>query len=408
MSLSAVPPARSLLLYEPRVEGHHPTWLRFIAEDLLAGGYDLTLAVDLRPAARTTLEDHLGSLGSAVKRVPALDAQGRRRGGNTVRSLALCLEESGAVRAFLCALDELASSSFRRAAVGVLPPAGLHGRIGGIYHRPRFTAAPVWSPNRWLKRAGFRRLVNQGWFRQVVFLDEYLVRELQADQPNAPFFFLPGPCPQHDPGDPVEARRALGVPLDRRVFLCFGVGGRRKGLHLAVQALRELEDAGAFLLCAGRQQLDPPTRAGLESLTHQGRAFLIDRYVSPVEERQCFDACDVVLLPYVNHFGTSAVLFRAAAAGRMVIASDEQLLGRLVRDHELGLRFRSGDTHSLAASLRQALALTAGDSERWIARARAFAQQYSRAAYRQALLAAMSAPSSPASRSVISRSGATS
>ena len=38
--------APALLLYEPRVEGHHPGWLRFITEDLLSAGYPLTLAVD--------------------------------------------------------------------------------------------------------------------------------------------------------------------------------------------------------------------------------------------------------------------------------------------------------------------------------------------------------------------------
>ncbi len=255
--------------------------------------------------------------------------------------------------------------------------------------------APTWSVNRWLKEVGFRRLLKGGWFQQVILLDEYLNRHWQAELPGAPLFFLPGPCPDVTPGDSAEARRALGVPADRRVFLCFGEGSRRKGLHLAVRAVEELDDPSAFLLCAGRQQADAGMRAGLERLAEQGRARLIDRYVSTAEENLCFEASDVVLLPYVNHFGTSAVLFRAAASARMVIASEGQLLGRLVRDHGLGLLFPQGSATGLTACLRHALALTGPERAGWTARARAFAAKYSRAAYRAALWAALGASAAP-------------
>ena len=32
-----------LLIYEPRIEGHHLSWLRFITEDFLSAGLRLTL-----------------------------------------------------------------------------------------------------------------------------------------------------------------------------------------------------------------------------------------------------------------------------------------------------------------------------------------------------------------------------
>ena len=49
-----------LLLYEPRVEGHHPGWLRFIVEDLLSAGWRLTLAVDLRAENARQVRERLG------------------------------------------------------------------------------------------------------------------------------------------------------------------------------------------------------------------------------------------------------------------------------------------------------------------------------------------------------------
>ena len=99
-----------------------------------------------------------------------------------------------------------------------------------------------------------------------------------------------------------------------------------------------------------------------------------------------FAACDVVLLPYLGHFGSSGLQVRAAGAGRPVIASDEELVGRLVREHGLGPVFPSGN----AAALREVLDATARAPEaelvRWQAAARAYAPKCSRAAWRAALL----------------------
>src|SRR5260221_11757330 len=101
--------------------------------------------------------------------------------------------------------------------------------MGGIYHRPRFLAAPWWSPNRLLKHSGFRRLVKGAWLAQLLFVDEFLTRELQTRFPRAPIFFLPDPCPAGYAGDRAEARLRLNLPPDKRVFLFSGPGQRRKG-----------------------------------------------------------------------------------------------------------------------------------------------------------------------------------
>jgi len=376
-----------LLVYEPRVEGHHPGWLRFITEDLLAGGYELTLALDLRPKSAPIIEESLRGMQSRVRLISALDEQGGRRGGSTTASLRRCLEESGAGRAFLCEFDELASAMFRRAALGALPPAKLKGRCGGIYHRPRFMAAPRWSFNRWLKQTGFRKLLRGGWINPILFLDEYLTRDRQTEFPGAPLSFLPNPCPEGYQGDPLEARRVLGVPADRTVFLFYGGGYRRKGLHLAVEAaLHAGGPAKPFLLCAGRLNPEGETARGLGALVDRGDAVLMNRYVTNEEEQHCFVAADLVLLPYLNHFGISAVLAQAVAAGRPVIASDEQLLGRQVRDNGLGLLFRSGDAGALGTAMMKAMTLETEERERFRDAARRYSASHSRAAYRQALL----------------------
>jgi glycosyltransferase involved in cell wall biosynthesis len=288
---------------------------------------------------------------------------------------------------FLCALDEIASDCWRRATWFRRPPAELRGRIGGIYHRPRFLAGDSSWLDANLKLPGFERLVRERWFNPLLFVDEFLAARLRSEHPGAPIHFLPDPCPTGYTGDRAVARQQLGLPADRPVFLFYGTGARRKGLHLAVEALLQLPaEHPAFLFCAGRQEPAGPVAAGLARLAQQNRALLLDRYVSEAEEKLCLIASDVVLLPYLNHFGTSGVLSRAMAAGRPVIASDEQLLGDLVRLHGLGLLFPSGNVAELAGAIRRAAAFTPPETAAYVAAASRYAGHYSRAAFRAALL----------------------
>lgn len=391
-----LPPGRKtghnrILLYEPRVEGHHPGWLRFITEDLLSANYRLTLAIDLRERSRSIIEEYLGDLVSQVDLIPAVDDRGWPRNGSTQSAVVAALNESEASRAFLCAFDELASKAFRRAAVGVLPPRALYGRIGGIYHRPRFVNAPWWSPNRWLKAAGFRRLMTGNWINPLLFVDEYLAKDFLSAYPDKPIRFIPDPCPDDFAGDSSLARSTLGLPEAPMVFLFFGVGAKRKGLHLAVEAMLRLKSKDTILLVAGRQNPSPQVQEGLDRLARQNRALLLNRYVSSAEEKLCFQASNVVLLPYLNHFGTSGILSRAMATGRPVIASDEQLLGRLVRDNEIGWRFASGNVAALTGCLTEASESDPETQKRFKANAIVYANRYSRNGFRKALIESLSA-----------------
>lgn len=380
-------PHSHLLLYEPRVEGHHLGWLQFITEDLLSANRRLTLAVDLRPENEGRVRNQLGGLQSSVTLINAYAASGRRHGDRKAGSVAFCLQQSRADAVFLCAFDEIASHIWRRAAFGLMPPERLRGWMGGIYHRPRFFAASGWSPDRWLKEAGFRRFMQQGWLRQLLFVDEFLTAELQTRYPSAPIYFLPDACPAGYEGDCHLARQRLKVPEGRVIFLFYGGGYRRKGLHLAVQAMLDLPTSDpAFLLCAGQQNPVGETAKGLEKLVAQNRALLINRYVSMDEEKLCFAASDMVLLPYIKHFGSSGVLSRAMAAGKPVIVSDEQLLGKMTREHRLGLLFPSGNAAALSANMKQAIALTPEEKTKFHEAARNYSRRYSREAFREALV----------------------
>jgi glycosyltransferase involved in cell wall biosynthesis len=375
--------APHILVYEPRVEGHHLGYLKAITEDLLGAGFRLTLAVDRRPESFAQIESALGPL---LPRVTVVSAA--TDGGSKTARLAALLTETGAATAFLPNLDEIASGMLRRAAFGLMPPASLRGRIGGIYHRPRVLADVGWSPNQWLKTAGFRRLLRGGWFDRILLLDPFLLAAFKARTPAAPLHPLPDFFPEDFTADRAAARAQFGISEDRRVFLFYGGGYRRKGLGLAVEAMNALSrDVPAFLFCAGRQPDDREIAESLARLAGQGRALMINRYITDDEEKQVFAASDAVLLPYRRHFGISGVLMRAIGAGLPAIASDENLLGRLVRERDLGVLFPSGDAGALRRAIENMARAPEDDMVRRKAAVRAEAPNWTRAAFRKALLA---------------------
>jgi len=381
-SESSVPHA---LIYEPRVEGHHQVWLRFITEDLLGAGWKLTLALDPSAESQERIQKRLDSLAGRVNRIPAFNEADKHPRADA-GSVAACLAQSGADLVFMNCFDEIASSVLRRAAVNTMPPPALRGRLGGIYLRPRFLDRREFSPNSWIKSLGFARLMRGGWFTHLLFLEQQLKETCERKFPNTPAFVIPAPFPDNFATDAAEARRHFEVPEGRRVFLFYGGAYRRKGFHLAVEAMLALpKTSPAFLLCAGESS-DAAVEQGLQTLSAQGRAKVIRRYIFEAEEKQLFAASDAVLLPYLKHFGASAVLSRSVGAAKMVIASDEQFVGRTVRENNLGLLFPSGDAAELRESIRQSVAASPEQWARWREAAENFSPRWSRAAFRSVLI----------------------
>jgi glycosyltransferase involved in cell wall biosynthesis len=377
-----------ILIFEPRVEGHHLSWLQYTTEDFLDIGFNVTWATDIRPETKAHLLRETAGLVERVRTLAIFDRSGKWTGGSKLRTMAACLRESGARGVFLPNLDEIASHTLRLALIGIFPPAILKGKISGVYHRPRWLAHPTWPPANLVKASGFRRLWVRGWFRHIYLLDEYLLKALR-DQYNGHLFY---PIPDPGIGDfshpQAEARRSLGIPAEKFVFLTYGIPARRKGLHVVVRAmLEEPPQSRLFLLSAGRNDRRADVVNGLEELRSRGCAMVMDRYISDHEEKLCFCACDAVLLPYIHHFGSSAILSRAAAASRMVIASDEGLIARRVRDHHLGFLFPTENSDELRRNMERSALLKPSEMVRFQEAAAAYARACSREAFRDAFLA---------------------
>jgi glycosyltransferase involved in cell wall biosynthesis len=377
-----------ILIFEPRIKGHHLKWLRYITEDFIAAGFKLTLGVDWRPESRKLIYNELSNLMEKITILSIYNEAGKLRKGSKLKALADCFSESGAQEVFVNNLDDIVSYCLRRASVGIFPPKILQGRVSGVYFRPRFLLNPVWPIGNLIKTIGFTRLLKKRWFKNIYLMDEYLFSSIQDQSKDQSFHFLPDPWSGDFSQPKDRARKILNIPLDKFVFLNYGIGDKRKGLHLVIRAMLEASDESKlFLLCAGQISENSYIRNGLGKLEALGSAKVMNRYVSDVEEALCFCAADVVLLPYINHFGSSGILSLAAGAGKMVVASDDELVGKRVLKHKLGLLFSSGNTKELRKSMIQAMSLSQSERDQFQNSASEYAMSCNREAFRQALLA---------------------
>jgi len=377
-----------ILIFEPRIKGHHLKWLRYITEDFITAGFKLTLGVDWRPESRKLIYNELSNQIEKIKILSVFNEAGKWRKGSKLKALADCFSESSAQEVFVNNLDDIVSHCLRRASVGIFPPKILQGRVSGVYFRPRFLVNPVWPPGNLIKTIGFRRLLKKRWFKYIYLMDEYLFSRVQDRPTDQSFHFLPDPWSGDFSQSMDQARDILKIPLDKFVFLNYGIGDKRKGLHLVTQAMLEaLQESRLFLLCAGQISRNNTIRRGLDKLETLGHAKVLNRYVSDVEEELCFCAADAVLLPYINHFGSSGVLSLAAGAGKMVVASNDGLVGKRVLKHKLGLLFSSGDTKALRKSMIQAASLLQSDRDQFQNSATEYAMSCNREAFKQALVA---------------------
>lgn len=134
------------------------------------------------------------------------------------------------------------------------------------------------------------------------------------------------------PVDPLQARGALGLPLDGSIALAFGFIHVQKNLHVLLKAwphvARVLPEA--HLVIAGKVQnrtwynlaYERYLRRLAGAENSRGRVVFLDRFVEDREVALLFGASDVALFPYAQGYGSaSGALHLALAAGSSVLCS---------------------------------------------------------------------------------------
>jgi len=344
---------RKVVVFEPDAEGHSLEWLEHLIV-FSAEHVELSLVIVVpeplfEPLRRVVPLHALGRI-----RIMAMTPAERRR--CTMRPFTAAalarwwtmrryLELTGADRGFFLCLDFLALPL----ALGL----GAGGkRVSGILFRPSVHYGDIgpYAPSgserlRDLRKAIlYRAMLRNPALERVLSLDPFFPVHARAHYRGGEKV-----VPLPDPAHPKTGQRTndapLAFPAGRIGFLLFGYLAERKGPLMVLDALRQLAPeiaARTAVLFAGR--VDPDLRPALEQRRamlerEQPRLWLRidDRRLESGELSALVRQCDVVLAPYQRFVGSSGVLLWAALNGRPVLAQNFGLVGRLTREHRLGI-----------------------------------------------------------------------
>lgn len=153
------------------------------------------------------------------------------------------------------------------------------------------------------------------------------------------------------PRDQAECRRALGLPLDRKILLAVGNLVEVKGHRYLVEAMAEVVEERQDVLCVIVGS--GPLKGRLEG---QVRALGLGEYVRlvggrPHEEIPIWmNACDVFVLPSLNE-GNPTVMFECLGCGRPFVGSDVGGVREIISSKDYGLVYKSGDAEDLAENI---------------------------------------------------------
>ena len=132
-----------------------------------------------------------------------------------------------------------------------------------------------------------------------------------------------------------EARRQLGLALDRPVILFFGNIRPYKGLDVLLQAFRRVLDQGqeATLVIAGQPWDDfAPYRRLIEQSALDGHVRTWLEYVPEERVEAFFAAADLAVFPYTHFDSQSGAATLALSFGVPILVSDVGALPELVDD----------------------------------------------------------------------------
>lgn len=191
-------------------------------------------------------------------------------------------------------------------------------------------------------------------------LDPFAVEPLRSlsKQTNVVHVADPVEIYPQPPAVAIALRQTLGIEPTRKVLLLFGMIDRRKGLYQLLDALHQLpasQQKQLTLLLVGPldKAEEAAGRTAIDKLRRQTAVQLVvhHKFVPDEQIQPYFELADIILAPYQYHIGMSAILIRAAAAGKPVLASDYGLMGKLVHHHQLGYVVDSTQSTAIAQGL---------------------------------------------------------
>jgi glycosyltransferase involved in cell wall biosynthesis len=363
--------AKTILIIEPFVQGHHGTYLHWIIRALLHRGHAVQLATFEPSLSHPSMRELLSNFGGQLTIITKAFRAFGTFDGNFIRMAAdmvvfrqlvghfytLASRDSRIDFVLLPYLDyctyalAVAGSPF-----GSTPWGGITMRTA-FHYAAMGVKAPTSNVEQ-IKKRLFCRLLRDQYLRALFTIDQTLFEYAQvwpADV-RSRLVYLPDLATTKRSIGRAAARERLKIAQDALIILVYGSLAKRKGIEALLQASEHSDfPSRCHLLLAGKQ--DPAARSILQSplamrLRHADRLHEITHHLSEEDENIVFSASDAVWLGYLEHYQMSGVLVQAGMMGLPSIACEEGLIGWLTTRHQSGVVVPISDPSSVARQIR--------------------------------------------------------
>ena len=210
-----------------------------------------------------------------------------------------------------------------------------------IPHETKFFDKPF---SRWFLRQ------NSG----CVAMSEAVLRDMLSLTPDKPYILQPHPLYDHFGAqmDRTEARQALGLDLDRRTLLFFGLIRDYKGLDLLIDTLPLLGPQYQLVIAGESYGSFDKYQAQIDASGCADRIKVFNRYIDDDEVPKFFSAADVCVLPYksATQSGITAIALHFDVP---VVATPVGGLAESIEKPGIGLMTRAISAQSLAETIPQ-------------------------------------------------------
>ena len=357
-----------ILILEPHAHGHHGPYLEWMATGLAERGFGITIATIPESMEHPSFR----ALAESNEKMRIAPVSGSPNETSARGGLDSIVREFTYWRFFRKCYKHISADSrpdvvfvpyldYCLYAIGLLGSPFVNCPWVGLAMRPSFhyQATGVVAPKPALasikKRLFFRLLRNRN-LRHLLSIDESLIEYLDSyAKLQDKVVFFPEPAEFGDLPSRNDAKKHLGVSVERKLILVYGAITGRKG---CVELLRAIASPGfpvsVDVVLAGRHASEIHKLFGepwVAALIDQGRVICLDRFIERTEEPTLFAAADIVWLGYRGHYTSSGVLVQAANAGRPVLACEDGVLGWQTRRHNLGRTVNPRDTAGVISAV---------------------------------------------------------
>lgn len=333
-----------ILIFDPIISGHHLEYLHHLYMMAVKQPQDsFVFVVHKDFEKRRVLMDWPMAWNIIFDTVPVIKEQ---RNSSIIEMLKSSWRLCGALRYVVDKHN--ADRVFTNNIISFVPfaPLFVHGGVdinGIIYHIYLYTQGNASKLSRVLNRFKYQIMARSKAFGKIYILnDQDSADALNEEYKCNKFVGLPDPFVPISTESTFNFREKYDIPQTAKVFAHFGGLAKRKGTLDIIQSIRSLDNekrSNYWFVFAGvvSEEIKDSFYHIYDELKNDSHIIVKDEFCSYEYLASLCQACDAILAPYHETDLSSGMFGYASQFGKPLIVPSQGLIGKIVRQHNLGV-----------------------------------------------------------------------